>query len=397
MNKIYFNFKSLVLVSFLFVIWSCDDSEDIVPNEYLLQSEERGTRFIAGIETLFQAAGAGNVEQYLEHDVKLFYMEYSTTYKGESITASALVGFPETDEALPMLSFQHGTSTAHREAPTEDDTYEILAGVASAGYIFIAPDMLGFGSSRDILHPYYHKELTAEPIKDMISATMELAREQGYNINGDLFLAGYSEGGYATMVTHQSIENDPIQGVELIASAPSSGGYDIKGMQEYFFSLESYHQPYYMAFVALSYKSVYDWELPLSAMFQEPYASNLEGYFDGSLTGGQINDNLTFILEDYLTPEFYNDIDTDNQFQVVLDAFSDNTVHNWVPQKRMYMYHGTADITVPYQNSVDTYEHMLTLGASESVVTFHPIPDATHATGVIPYIESFIAEFEQLK
>ena len=70
---------------------------------------------------------------------------------------------------------------------------------------------------------------------------------------------------------------------------------------------------------------------------------------------------------------------------------------NWVPQTTMIMYHGTADITVPYQNSVDTYNTMIQLGASQNVLSFVPLQDATHNSGVYPYIINVLEKFNDLK
>jgi hypothetical protein len=56
------------------------------------------------------------------------------------------------------------------------------------------------------------------------------------------------------------------------------------------------------------------------------------------------------------------------------------------------MYHGTADVTVFYQNSVDTRQALLDNGASASIVTLTDLPDATHATGIGPYLELVIPD-----
>lgn len=388
---------ALWLVVLLPLFWSCDDGGESNRNDYLLTVAERNGRTPEELESLFRIAGISGLEAYLHYETKIYLIEYETDYLGSKIKASGLISVPITSEAIPMLSFQHGTITGNFEAPTEDSDYSLLGGLASAGYIFIIPDMIGFGSSSDILHPYYHEELTAGSILDMIRATEELCLQEEINFNGELYLAGYSEGGYATMATHKSIEQHPIDGIELIASAPASGGYDVKGMQEYFFSLETYHQPFYMAYVALSYESVYDWPLTLADFFQEPYASALPEYFDGSLSGSQINSQLTDVVADYLTAEFLEGADTDTKYVPLINAFEENSLDDWTPQKPMFMYHGSADITVPYQNSVDTYEKILSLGASTDVVTFTEIVDATHGSGVFPYIRGFMADFENFR
>ena len=199
------------------------------------------------------------------------------------------------------------------------------------------------------------------------------------------------------MAAHRSLEQDPIEGIELVASAPASGGYDVKGMQEYFFSLETYQEPYYLAYVAENYRQIYDWEAPLSDFFQEPYATRIPGLFNGTLSGGQINDQLDTVIADLIQPDLLANIDLDEKYAYIVDAFEENSVHNWVPVTRMFMFHGTADITVPFQNSQDTYNQMIELGASPSILTFTPIEGATHGSGIMPYLVSMMDSFRPLK
>jgi len=389
----------LLFFIFFVTLISCSDSDDGQPAIQKLESAtEVFPRSKTEIESLVDLAGLSDLKQYLEYDISIYEITYKTTFKGEEIIASGLLTFPETDQAVPMMSFQHGTMVGHDEAPTQDkSTYTFLSSVASAGYILLIPDFIGFGSSDNILHPYYHKESTANSVTDMLIAAKELAVQEGYSFNGDVFLSGYSEGGYATMAAHQSLEENPIDGLNLVASAPSSGGYDVKGMQEYFFSLTTYDQPFYLAFVALSYESVYDWTISLSDLFQEPYATALPGYFDGSLNGSQINDRLTTTVSDFLSPDFLSGVDTENKYAELVDAFEENSLDNWVPTVRMFMYHGTDDITVPYQNSVDSYNKMKSLGASSEIVSFTDLEGHTHGSGFFPYLYDCLDNFDKLK
>ena len=63
----------------------------------------------------------------------------------------------------------------------------------------------------------------------------------------------------------------------------------------------------------------------------------------------------------------------------------------------MLMYHGTADITVPYQNSVDTYNNFISLGADKSKIEFIQLQGENHSSGSIPYIIDLFDRFNELK
>ena len=231
----------------------------------------------------------------------------------------------------------------------------------------------------------------------MIRATKELAEIEAYNFNGDIFLSGYSEGGFATMSAHYNLENNNYSGLNLIASAPASGGYDISGMLDYFLSKDTYHEPYYIAYVAIGYKTSYDWILPLSSIFNEPYASIIPEYFNGKYSGYEINSVLSDDISELLTSNFINNIYSDLELKIIVDAFEENSLDQWVPKNKMIMYHGTDDITVPYQNSVDTYNNFISLGADKNTVEFIDLNGENHSSGSLPYIIDLFDKFEKLK
>ena len=389
----------IAMVGLLF-LQSCSDDEPEPPVEpiTLVTYDEVFSRTKEEIEILIGIAGVEELGQFMEYDITVYTVTYKTKYLEEEIIASGLIVFPDFTGEIPMLSFQHGTITRHLDAPTSDlNFYGILSSFSSAGYIFCIPDLLGFGSSTDILHPYYHYESTADPVIDILKAAKELSDVLNYKFDGNVFLAGYSEGGYATMASHKMMEETSPTGLNLVASAPASGGYHIKGMQEYFFSQENYHQPYYLGYVAMSYRQVYEASSILTDIFKEPYSTEMPDLFDGSLTGGQINENLTNVMVDLLQPDILNNIDTDPKYKYLNDAFAINSLHEFVPKKQMTMYHGTADITVPFQNSLYTYNSMIQEGASPDILSLIPLQDDTHESGVFPYIIHVIETFDALK
>ena len=388
--------KFLTFFFFFFLIVSCDDYE-IVPvhlDTYL----KLYTQDVDIVMNAVQNSAFGDIAKYIDYGVSLYSITYNTTYKGENLKASGLVAFPETNNAVPILNFNHGTTSLHRDAPTEDlFQYSFFSNAASAGYIFVIPDYLGFGVSDDILHPYYRSDITGSTIVDMLKATKELAEIEGYNFNGDVFLSGYSEGGFATMSAHKTLEENNSYGLNLVASAPAAGGYDMTGMLNYFLSLATYHQPYYLAYVSISYQTSYDWGLQLSDIFNEPYASLIPQYFNGQYSGGEINSVLSYSVNQLLNENFRNNFYTDPSLNVVVEAFEENSFNQWVPKTKMFMYHGTADITVPYQNSVDTYNNFIANGINSSLVEFIPLESQTHSTGAIPYMLDIFDKFENLK
>ncbi|HNP17913.1 MAG TPA: lipase family protein [Fulvivirga sp.] len=405
MNLLKYPYQLLLILLISTAIYSCKDDEAPTPVVVEVDRLDNGDRLfgrgVSELKGLVKASGLTELEtltELFEYDVVHYKVTYKTTYLGQEIIASGLVTFPETTNPVPMISFQNGTIASNAEAPTVNtQTFTVLSGIASAGYIFVVPDFIGFGASSDIISPYHSAEYTGRAVIDLMRAARELAYQEGYNFNGEAFLSGYSEGGYATMAAHKMLEEENPEGFELIASAPSSGGYDVKGFQEYFFNLDTFDNPFYMGFVALSYQSIYGYDDPLSDLFQEPYATIMPDLFDGSKNGAAINAQLTPVIADLLQPDILENIDTDPKYKNFVDALNDNTITHWIPRAKMFMYHGTADITVPYQNSVDSYNQLIDAGASTSIVTFIDLEGKTHSTGFAPYLLAAINKFEELK
>lgn len=380
----------------LVALFSCSGDESVIDESALVEYENILSLGTDEAKQVFSAIDMEVFSPDVQHKVKVYKITYKTAYKDEVINATALVTVPNTTDAMPILSFQHGTIIAHKDAPSKKTVNQYpLFSLASTGYIVVVPDYIGFGASESYFHPYYVAEAMGKSVYDAIKATTEMLPDLQRNFSGDVFLAGYSEGGYATMAAHKYMEEHTALAVKV--SAPASGGYDVKGMQEWYFGLESYHEPFYMAFVALAYKNYYGWEQDLSLFFQQPYASKLEMLFDGTHSGREINQELTAVVADFLQPDARQNLDTSADYAVLVNALHENSLTNWTPVAPVMMYHGTADITVPYQNSVDTYEALIALAGNAGKIDFIPLEGATHSTGALPYFKDVYVRFRALK
>jgi pimeloyl-ACP methyl ester carboxylesterase len=314
--------------------------------------------------------------------------------------ASGLVAIPETTQAVPVLSYQHGTITRDEDAPsnfTVSSSETLVAGASSSlGFVTVIPDYVGFGSTTSNFHPYYVEDETAISVKDMIKAALELAVDKKIALNKKLFLAGYSEGGYATMAAHKAIEADGLADLELVASFPGAGAYDLEEMQAWLFAKDTYEDPFYLGYIAMSYYNTYSFNTLLTDFFQEPYAARMPKLFDNQKTSGEINSQLTTSIADLIQPAMRTGLHTEARFKYLADAFANNSLTDWKPTKPMYMYHGTSDTTVPFENSQHTYEALIANGASPTVVTLISLP-GDHTSAVTPYVADLMIKLWDLK
>ena len=379
---------------------SSDDTPEPADEQFLVSSEFIYSNTAQQLKFLVQLSGVEVDPNEFLYDIEIYRVVYNTSYDGSTITASGLIAIPKTTEQVGMLSFHHGTITNRDDAPSNFSSNDFnsisYAAMASVGFIGVIPDYLGFGSSSSILHPYYVEDLTASSIVDMLKAADEFAQQKNLQFNGKLFLAGYSEGGYATMAAHKAIESDGLDGFNLIASFPGAGAYDLSGMQEHIFSLQDYNDPHYLAYMARAYQIEYDENDLLTDFFKEPYASRIPGLFDGQKGADAINAQLTSKVSDLVQEDMLNNIHTNPEYDYLENAFAENSLTDWSPKVQMFMYHGLSDTTVPYQNSVDTYNKLLANGTSTGLLTLTPLEGA-HSTAIDPYIAAIIEKLLSLK
>jgi pimeloyl-ACP methyl ester carboxylesterase len=403
MNVLTFRIKHIFFSAILIWAIGCsDDSNSPQPSDerFLVNAEFVYSTTAQQLKLLAQLSGLDVDPNDFVHDIEIYKVTYNTHYNDLPIVGSGLIAVPQTSQEIGMLSFQHGTITKDEDAPSNfsagDYNTISYAAMASVGLIGVIPDYLGFGSSTSVLHPYYVEDLTASAVIDLLKAAVELSEEKNLTFNGKLFLAGYSEGGYATMAAHKSIEENGLDGFTLVASFPAAGAYDLKGVQEEIFAQDQYEDPYYLAYITLAYQQQYDFDNLLTDFFNEPYASRILGLFDGQKGAAEINAQLTSDVSELIQQDILNNIDTDPKYAELVNAFNENSLTDWKPEIQMFMYHGLSDETVPYQNSVDTFNKLLSNGTSTGVLTLTPL-EGTHSSAIEPYVADLIAKLLSLK
>ncbi len=186
------------------------------------------------------------------------------------------------------------------------------------------------------------------------------------------------------MATQKYIEEHDLEYFDLKASFQAVGGYEMKGVRDFFFDQEVYEPPYFMAYIAESYRTYYDYDTAWAQqIFNEPYAQRIINIFDGLSDGSRINSQLNDTLAVLISPEFLSDPDNE-KFSEISQLFDQNSLLDWIPEISIYLYHGDADITVPYQNTVDTYDAFLASGSPPEIITLTTFEGADHLYGFCP-------------
>jgi len=343
---------------------------------------------------------ANGLAQYDVANYKIIYNTVDTD--GSPTTASGLLSIPLSNcSSLGLVSYDHGTVLRREDVPSRNNFESTIGKVfASTGYIATMPDYLGLGDNPGI-HPYMHAESQATATIDLIRAAREYlaASMPNINLNGEVSLTGYSQGGHAAMGTAKYIQDNNLFGeFNVIAAAPASGPYNLAGSQSDVFVQDlPYSNPGYVVYLLLGMERAYGniYTHP-SDILKAPYDTLIPPFFNGNFDMDTVNQllpaNISGYLQDSVLQAFI--ADTVNQQHPIWQALNKNSNYDWTPTMPIRMYYCTADEQVNYQNALDAETAMLANGALNVQARFRG--NLTHGGCVTPSIAAASIFFDSL-
>lgn len=308
---------------------------------------------------------------------------YTTGLDGKITIASAAVTIPnETPVAQrPVISYQHGTTSNRKQVPSSGSTEVVInaAFYSSNGFVSVAADYLGLGDEPSF-HPYLHADSEASASADALLAVYGA----GLSTSKKLFLAGYSQGGHATMALHRFWQQKYNVKHPITASAPMAGPYDLSGsviLTANDITKVSESTVTYTGYLLLGMNSVYHLYSNLEDVVIPPYDAKLPVVLDGSLDFKDVAAQLPATLTEFLQPLFIDSI-VDGAPNSFIEALRANDVYDWKPEAPVQFCQGDADLDVPPMNTVKAIDRMKALGAT---VTQAVIPTGlNHKTAGMP-------------
>ncbi|MCY1722897.1 prolyl oligopeptidase family serine peptidase [Prolixibacteraceae bacterium Z1-6] len=397
----------------LLIFVSCDNGmEDVeVPNDfdYYVESELitmyseaviNATITAAMLAYPDQADALETIKGYIQNGVKVYKITYKTEFQDEELNASGIVCLPDEAGSYPILSYQNGTNTLHSAAPSVDTNntlFKILQMMGSTGFVITIPDYLGFGASDNMFHPYLHKESTVQTVMDMLRAVEEMVeKDETLELDQDIYITGYSQGGWATMALQEALENQYSSEFNLQASSWGAGPCDLTAMNEYILGLSEYPMPYFLGYIFNSYTEL-GMTTAIEDVVKEPYAGLIPTLYDGTNSGDEINSQLTTSITDFLTADYLSNWTSDSKFEDLNNRLEENSVEAWKTSTPTMILAGTEDDFVPPVISSNIYVDFITAGSSTDVVKMVPLAGLDHSGAIIPSGLASIKWFIELK
>ena len=389
--------KIAALLFLAFIIVTCQESvsskrtENRKPANYSASDatalrEERGTLISAEFVRRVRTETIDNTYQKRGFTALNDVYVYNITYISEDLTGEALIlsgalYFPVGEQSdYPMISVQHGTITSNANAPSQNYREGLLE--ASQGFITVAADYHGFGTSKELVHPYLIEKAYQLSSLDALLAAGEFVVNRGYILDG-LYLKGYSEGGYATLALQKIIETQfntaaklEQLGLELKASAPGAGPYQMGAVGLRLVAAEQVNS-LYLTKVITAYKhwlpdivtGGYSMMLSLTG-FGKTNEAELKSLMEETLYSGEKNyfeilDSLpkakTEVLSEDIIAAFGRAqlsrlgevVSADEDETGLLTALeANNLVKDWSPETPTRLYHCVSDEVVPFAASI---------------------------------------------
>ena len=329
--------------------------------------------------------------------VRFYKVLYETVDPfGLAITASGALYIPQgPTNSLPLVSLQHGTTHLKSFVPSRGNSYGDHAfGIllATAGYVGQLPDYIGMGDSPGF-QAYLHAKTEATTVVDMLRAVRQFCASNSVNLNSQLFLTGYSQGGHVTMAAHREIETYHSDEFTVTASAPMSGPYDLSGVTWNYAQTNLSLRGYFPLLIA-AWLPIYNLGDTFEELLRAPYDRTLAPLYDGLHTDDQIglalpSDGFTVLRPDYLA-RLLSDPN-----HPLRQAFRDNDVYQWTPVAPIHLYHCSGDTLVPPANSMVAYQTFTNNGAC--CVSLIDPGNFDHGPGWLPSVLAAKQWFDSLK
>jgi hypothetical protein len=303
---------------------------------------------------LITLSGAKGVP--VRHTVDAWRMTYpSKDSAGRAILLSGVLALPRGVTPRSLVSWQHGTSTSRADVPSNLSVDGIAAAIifAGTGRAAMAPDYLGLGVS-PLVHTYMVADDTARAVTDMLAAVRSLPGLP----STPPFLAGFSQGGHATLAVQRNLE---AVGQKVLGSAAVAGPHNLRTIS--FPNALAGGAPthsLYLSYLVRGYAARYS--RPIDSVLTPQFAALAAYLYDRPHEPDAIVAALPMTPRTMFQPSFLEAVDRSGP-NWLLQAMSDNEVSHFTPKAPVRLYYGRSDHDVPPREAVQTATEMRGRGA----------------------------------
>ena len=340
-----------LVVALLLQLSSCsekDNNPTEPKNVRIVSIKEIGKKTKFELQLLLALEGINLTPSY---DVNLYKIEYHSTAKNTApVVASGLICIPITNNAKRgIVSCQQGTMLKNYEAPSNNSygysTYQ-TAIMASLGYIAVSNDYLGFGSTANSNFPQaYH--IYSYSVNDWLlfmKAVEEYISNNSIATSKDLYLMGYSHGGYNVTAAMKEWETKNYNFFNLKEVYAGSGAYLLSNLVDTIFNNNDYEGTVLAPLFITAYNYYYDLNMSNEYIYKPEYSDIIDIIYNVNSP----QDPETIIpnkLNELFEESFINDMK--NKTGKLYPKLAENNIINFIPKNKLYIFHSENDELIP--------------------------------------------------
>ena len=316
------------------------------------------------------------------HMVGIRCAYWSQTPQGDSLLVSGKIYLPKNRQLKGIILANHYTIATDMEAPS--NIFQMDCVFAMKDYAVIMPDYVGYGISRQEVHPYLHWRSAAQTGVDLLNCMPALLDHYGYSYPTDIIIVGYSQGGAVALGAARLIEeNDfsfPWTVRKLYAGA---GPYDPAATYDYCVEQDSIGIPGAVPMIVMGMSNAYNLDFQLEDFFHEPLLSHYnEWVASKQYTVGQIGHMMgSGRMSVLMRAEV---LDKHNALaQQLYKALFDNSNIGYPLQASAYFLHSTDDDVVPLINS----ENLKAAMPDNTHITYDFDSYGAHVEAAFPFMK----------
>lgn len=325
-----------------------------------------------------------------KHYVTFPVAYWSQTPQGDSLLVSGRVYLPKRRYLNGIVIANHYTMASNVEVPSNMLSMESV--FAMKGYAVIMPDYVGYGLSREEVHPYLHWRSAAQTAVDLLNCMPALLQHYGYSYPTDVVISGYSQGGAVALGVARMIEENNSKSSVQDSQLPSwtirklyagAGPYDPAGTYLYSLERDTMGIPAAIPLIVMGLSNAYDLGFELNDFFLEPLLSHYEDWvLSKEYTVKQINDMMgSVVMSDLMTPE---SLDTNNPLADMLyEVLLWNSNVGYDLQAPAYFLHSVDDEVVPLINT----ENLIAEMPNDERISYDIDHYGSHMAASVPFMQ----------
>ncbi len=327
------------------------DDGSLNPEVQLMEDPEDGETKVARTDI------AGVARNMLGVMTSRKVIHIAGTYKGHDVDGvtpliqSGKLFIPASGPIKNLVLVSHYTVAANYEAPSE--TFPIEGILAAKGYAVAIADYIGYGITKERIHPYMHTLSTAQSVVDMGLAVKPYLEHIGRAPESEkVILVGYSQGGSNTLAVMNVLQEEYSDVLPVEKVYAGAGPYDLADTFDISMQRDKTGIPSAIPMIAQGINEGEKLGLDMRDFFKGNLLEHYDEWINSKqYTVKQINKLIgSTHLSEIMTEEGRDK--TCEKTARLYKALKKNSVLTFMPEAPVYLYHSRQDDTVPFENSV---------------------------------------------